>query len=73
MDPERIVPPSFADPDPRILTSDLTYQDADPGGPKAYGSGTLVLVHLILFSKINSLKEVTKQYLIIKVFLTGFA
>jgi hypothetical protein len=34
--------------------------DADPGGSKTYGSGTLV--HLCHSSKIKSHKEVTKQY-----------
>ncbi len=39
----------------------LTDPDADPGGPKTYGSGSGILVHLHHSSKKKSHKEVTKQ------------
>jgi hypothetical protein len=35
--------------------------DADPGGPKTYGSGSGILVHLHTSSKIKSHEEVTKK------------
>jgi hypothetical protein len=41
-----------------------TYPDADPGGPKTFGSygfGSGIRVHLHNSSKIKSHKEVTKQ------------
>ncbi len=43
----------------QILGFWLTDPDADPGGPKIYGSGTLVNLHHS--SKIKSHKEVTEQ------------
>ncbi len=44
------------DPDPRVCTSEITDPDADPGGPKTYGSyrsgcGFGKLVHLHHSSK----------------------
>jgi hypothetical protein len=52
-------PDSDPDPDPAIFDTDL--QDANKNYKKSFSSYYYFNVHLHNFSKIKSLKEVTKQ------------
>jgi hypothetical protein len=67
-------PDPDADPDPAIFVIDLPKMPTKTNFLKSFLHYFLkVLVQCTSFSKIKSQKEVAKQYLEIKVFLTFFA